>query len=98
MDRYSLEAYVLESFPPPAVKAQGPICIPNPARLQRLHANRLALKAAWRGAAGWASVHREQTQPGETPMKSPICDMLGIEFPLLAFSHCRDVVAAVSRA
>src|ERR1700745_1702786 len=31
-------------------------------------------------------------------MKSPICDMLGIEFPLLAFSHCRDVAAAVSRA
>ena len=31
-------------------------------------------------------------------MKSPICDMLGIEFPLLAFSHCRDVVAAVSKA
>lgn len=31
-------------------------------------------------------------------MKSAICDMLGIEFPLLAFSHCRDVVAAVSRA
>ncbi|MFT5039174.1 MAG: NAD(P)H-dependent flavin oxidoreductase YrpB (nitropropane dioxygenase family) [Hyphomicrobiaceae bacterium] len=31
-------------------------------------------------------------------MKSPICDMLGIEFPLLAFSHCRDVVAEVTRA
>jgi NAD(P)H-dependent flavin oxidoreductase YrpB (nitropropane dioxygenase family) len=31
-------------------------------------------------------------------MKSPICAMLGIEFPLIAFSHCRDVVAAVSRA
>jgi NAD(P)H-dependent flavin oxidoreductase YrpB (nitropropane dioxygenase family) len=31
-------------------------------------------------------------------MKSPICEMLGIAFPLLAFSHCRDVVAAVSRA
>jgi len=31
-------------------------------------------------------------------MKSPICEMLGIEFPLVAFSHCRDVVAAVSRA
>lgn len=31
-------------------------------------------------------------------MKSPICDMLGIDFPLLAFSHCRDVIAAVSRA
>src|SRR5262245_32132892 len=34
----------------------------------------------------------------ERNMKSPICDMLGIEFPLFAFSHCRDVVAAVSRA
>jgi NAD(P)H-dependent flavin oxidoreductase YrpB (nitropropane dioxygenase family) len=31
-------------------------------------------------------------------MKSPIYEMLGIDFPLLAFSHCRDVVAAVSRA
>jgi NAD(P)H-dependent flavin oxidoreductase YrpB (nitropropane dioxygenase family) len=31
-------------------------------------------------------------------MKSRICDMLGIDLPLLAFSHCRDVVAAVSKA
>ena len=31
-------------------------------------------------------------------MKSPICDLLGCEFPLVAFSHCRDVVAAVSSA
>ncbi len=31
-------------------------------------------------------------------MKSPICDLLGIEFPLLAFTHCRDVVVAVSKA
>jgi len=31
-------------------------------------------------------------------MASKLCEMLGIEFPLLAFSHCRDVVAAVSRA
>ncbi|MFW6092703.1 MAG: nitronate monooxygenase [Pseudomonadota bacterium] len=31
-------------------------------------------------------------------MKSKVCDMLGIEFPLFAFSHCRDVVAEVSRA
>ncbi|MGK0266503.1 MAG: NAD(P)H-dependent flavin oxidoreductase YrpB (nitropropane dioxygenase family) [Maricaulis sp.] len=31
-------------------------------------------------------------------MKSPICTMLGIEFPLLGFSHCRDVVAAVTNA
>ena len=31
-------------------------------------------------------------------MRTPICDKLGIEFPIFAFSHCRDVVAAVSRA
>lgn len=31
-------------------------------------------------------------------MKNRICEMLGIEFPVLAFTHCRDVVAAVSRA
>ena len=24
--------------------------------------------------------------------------MLGIEFPILAFSHCRDVIAAVTKA
>ena len=31
-------------------------------------------------------------------MKSPICDLLGIEFPLVAFTHCRDVVCEVSKA
>jgi NAD(P)H-dependent flavin oxidoreductase YrpB (nitropropane dioxygenase family) len=31
-------------------------------------------------------------------MKSTLCEMLGIDFPLVAFSHCRNVVAAVSRA
>jgi NAD(P)H-dependent flavin oxidoreductase YrpB (nitropropane dioxygenase family) len=31
-------------------------------------------------------------------MRTPICDDLGIEFPIFAFTHCRDVVAAVSNA
>src|SRR4051794_5566345 len=31
-------------------------------------------------------------------MRTEICDQLGIEFPIFAFSHCADVVAAVSRA
>jgi NAD(P)H-dependent flavin oxidoreductase YrpB (nitropropane dioxygenase family) len=31
-------------------------------------------------------------------MKTPICEMLGVEFPLLAFTHCRDVVVAVTNA
>ncbi|WP_028603194.1 nitronate monooxygenase [Ottowia thiooxydans] len=31
-------------------------------------------------------------------MKNRVCKLVGCEFPLFAFSHCRDVVAAVSRA
>lgn len=31
-------------------------------------------------------------------MQTPVAEMLGIELPIFAFSHCRDVVAAVSRA
>ena len=31
-------------------------------------------------------------------MKSKLCEMFGIDFPLFAFSHCRDVVAEVSKA
>src|SRR5262245_49640156 len=31
-------------------------------------------------------------------MKSTLCERLGIEFPLFAFSHCPDVIAEVSKA
>lgn len=31
-------------------------------------------------------------------MNTKLCKQLGIEFPLFAFSHCRDVVAAVTNA
>lgn len=31
-------------------------------------------------------------------MRTRICEMFGIEFPIFAFSHCRDVVAAVSKS
>jgi len=31
-------------------------------------------------------------------MHTPICDDLGIEFPIFAFTHCRDVVVAVAKA
>jgi len=33
-----------------------------------------------------------------TNMKSPTCEMLDIEFPLVTFSHCRNVVAEVSKS
>src|SRR5579875_2316287 len=31
-------------------------------------------------------------------MRAEVCEKFGIEFPLFAFSHCRDVVAAVTNA
>ena len=31
-------------------------------------------------------------------MRNRLCEMFGIEFPIFAFSHCRDVVAAVTNA
>lgn len=31
-------------------------------------------------------------------MRTPICEMLGIDIPIFAFTHCRDVVVEISRA
>ena len=31
-------------------------------------------------------------------MRTKVTEMLGVEFPILAFSHCRDVIAAVTKA
>src|SRR5712692_4426638 len=31
-------------------------------------------------------------------MRTELCDDFGIEYPIFAFTHCRDVVAAVSKA
>ncbi len=31
-------------------------------------------------------------------LHTKLCDMLGIEYPIMAFNHCRDVVAAVCNA
>jgi len=31
-------------------------------------------------------------------VKTAVADLLGVEYPILAFSHCRDVVAAVTNA
>lgn len=31
-------------------------------------------------------------------MKTPICEMLGCELPIFAFSHCRDVIVEVTKA
>src|SRR6266516_4078707 len=35
---------------------------------------------------------------GASTMQTELAKRLGIEFPIFAFTHCRDVVAAVSKA
>src|ERR1700721_1152681 len=37
-------------------------------------------------------------QTGAASMKTALCEMFGIEVPIFAFSHCRDVVVEVSKA
>jgi NAD(P)H-dependent flavin oxidoreductase YrpB (nitropropane dioxygenase family) len=32
------------------------------------------------------------------PLHTKLCDSLGIEYPIIAFTHCKDVVAAVTNA
>jgi NAD(P)H-dependent flavin oxidoreductase YrpB (nitropropane dioxygenase family) len=34
----------------------------------------------------------------KTPMRTELCDLFGIDVPIFAFTHCRDVVAAVTNA
>ena len=69
--------------------------------------------AGLQGAAGAAPRRRDaapperqaRLPPGQGPrrarstaMKNRLTEMFGIEFPIFAFSHCRDVVAAVTNA
>jgi len=35
---------------------------------------------------------------GKNPLHTKLCDSLGIEFPIVAFTHCKDVAAAVINA
>src|SRR6185312_16868184 len=39
-----------------------------------------------------------RSERGSQAMRTEICDRLGIEFPIFAFTHCRDVAAAVTNA
>ena len=32
------------------------------------------------------------------PLHTPLCDKLGIEYPIVAFTHCKDVAVAVINA
>src|ERR1700728_3350357 len=48
--------------------------------------------------AGSCELSGRQASRDGGPMMTPFAKQLGAEFPIFAFSHCRDVVAAVSRA
>jgi NAD(P)H-dependent flavin oxidoreductase YrpB (nitropropane dioxygenase family) len=41
---------------------------------------------------------REEDVMSRDPLHTKVCDLFGIEFPIFAFSHCRDVVVAVTNA
>lgn len=47
---------------------------------------------------GTSSGHEPLRPPSFEFMKTPVCEMLGVDVPILAFTHCRDVVAAVTKA
>lgn len=34
----------------------------------------------------------------KNPLHTPFCEMFGIEYPIIAFTHCKDVVVAVTNA
>ena len=40
----------------------------------------------------------ERSAPYDGAMHTSLCDSVGIEYPIFAFTHCRDVAAAVSKA
>src|SRR3546814_5772026 len=48
--------------------------------------------------AACRSRSEEPHNRGSMQMKTAVADMFGVEYPILAFSHCRDVVAAVTNA
>src|SRR6476659_5958133 len=52
--------------------------------------------ACSRRSAG--SCRRSECGSDTERVKPAICEQFGIDFPLFAFSHCRDVVAAVTNA
>jgi NAD(P)H-dependent flavin oxidoreductase YrpB (nitropropane dioxygenase family) len=40
----------------------------------------------------------EESAPYDGAMHTSLCDSIGIEYPIFAFTHCRDVAAAVTKA
>ena len=39
-----------------------------------------------------------EEQMSKDPLRTKLCDMLGIEYPIIAFTHCKDVAVAVINA
>jgi len=35
---------------------------------------------------------------GRDPLRTRLCDLLGVELPIVAFTHCRDVAVAAINA
>jgi NAD(P)H-dependent flavin oxidoreductase YrpB (nitropropane dioxygenase family) len=55
-------------------------------------------KDRWIIGAIFVDPNRPAATPQERPMKTSVTDLFGIEAPIFAFSHCRDVVVATAKA
>src|SRR5262245_28399676 len=67
---------------------------------------RVRLERPPTGSRGAAALREEDSLPAAVSaapkkdrlMRTELCEQFGIDLPIFAFSHCRDVVAAVSKA
>src|SRR6478609_3760813 len=69
----------------------------TPLRISSAFVGLVSARPQWVGPP-YRPDHRTPGKTREPPMKTAATEMLDIEFPIFAFSHCRDVVAAVSKA
>jgi NAD(P)H-dependent flavin oxidoreductase YrpB (nitropropane dioxygenase family) len=51
-----------------------------------------------RDTVGRATEEFQRRRGRSTTVRTHLCERLGMEFPIFAFSHCRDVVAAVANS
>ena len=91
--------------PSSPTRKRSPPAPEGPARSSRADGLRSApvkVESVLVAGEGWrhhdSAAYRTGTQSGGLPVHTEICERLGIEFPIFAFTHCRDVVAAVSNA
>ena len=89
------------ALPGPHRRLQGAARATSRGRIRAFTSRQARLSMGARRRPRVGGRRRLGRRPTPTPgglMKTPLSESLGIEFPIFAFSHCRDVVAAVTNA